>query len=135
MAKRIFLGYDQKALDDAYDQSVYAPNREQLLARFASTSRIARERLGEPERVSYGPGKIEKLDIYKTREPNAPINVFIHGGAWRAGLASNYAFPAEMFVHAGAHFVALDFNNVLETAGNLMPMADQVRRAVAWVFK
>jgi arylformamidase len=135
MAKRIFLDYDQKALDDAYDQSVYAPNREQLLARFASASRITRERLGEPERVSYGPGEIEKLDIYKTPKPNAPVNVFIHGGAWRAGLARDYAFPAEMLVHAGAHFVALDFNNVLETKGDLLPMADQVRRAIAWVFK
>src|SRR5260370_33853305 len=117
MAKRIFLGYDQKALDDAYDQSVYAPNREQLLARFASASRITRERLGEPQRASYGPGKIEKLDIYKTQKPNAPINVFIPGGPWGAGLARDYAFPAEMLVHAGAHFVAAEFQNVLETKG------------------
>ncbi len=131
---RVFLDYDQKALDDAYDQSMYAPNREQLLARFARASRIIRERLGEPQRVSYGPGEIEKLDIYKTRKPDAPVNVFIHGGAWRAGLASNYAFPAEMLVRAGAHFVVVDFNNVLETKGDLLPMADQVRRAVAWVF-
>ncbi len=98
-------------------------------------SRIARERLGEPERVSYGPGEIEKLDIYKTRKPNAPVNVFIHGGAWRLGLARDYAFPAEMLVHAGAHFVAVDFNNVLETKGDLFPMADQARRAVAWVYQ
>jgi len=135
MAKRIFLGYDQKALDDAYDQSVYAPNREQLLARFASASRLARERLGEPLHFSYGNTPIERLDVYKTQKPNAPVNVFIHGGAWRAGLARDYAFPAEMLVHAGAHFVAVDFNNVLETKGDLLPMADQVRRAMAWVFK
>ncbi|HYT47001.1 MAG TPA: alpha/beta hydrolase [Burkholderiales bacterium] len=131
---RVFLDYDQKALDDAYDQSAYAPNREQLLARFARASRIIRERLGEPQRVSYGPGEIEKLDVYKTRKPDAPVNVFIHGGAWRAGLARDYAFPAEMLVRAGAHFVVVDFNNVLETKGDLLPMADQVRRAVAWVF-
>ena len=42
---RIFLDYDQKALDDAYDQSVYAPNREQILARFASTSEAVRRRI------------------------------------------------------------------------------------------
>ena len=130
----VFLDYDQKALDDAYDQSVYAANREQLLARFAAMSGLARERLGEPERFAYGPGEMEKLDIYKSKKREAPVNVFIHGGAWRAGLARDYAFPAEMLVHAGAHFVALDFNNVLETAGNLLPMADQVRRAIAWVF-
>jgi arylformamidase len=29
--------------------------------------------------------------------------------------------------------VALDFNNVLETNGDLIPMAEQVRRGIAWV--
>ena len=61
--------------------------------------------------------------------------MFIHGGAWRAGLAKDYATPAEMFVDAGAHFAVVDFNNVIETNGDLMPMARQVRSAVAWVCK
>src|SRR6266704_912081 len=67
--------------------------------------------------------------------PNAPVNVFIHGGAWRGGLAKNYAFPAELFVHAGAHFVVLDFAPVQDFGGHLMMMAEQVRRAVAWVYR
>lgn len=134
-APPVFLDYDQKALDDAYDQSIYAPNREQLLARLASTSELVRRRLGEPERFAYGSTEIEKLDVYKTKRANAPINVFVHGGAWRAGLAKNYAFAAEMFVDAGAHFVVLDFVNVEEAGGDLFPMAEQVHRAVAWVYR
>ena len=90
----MFLDYDQKALDDAYDQAVYAANRDQVIARFASASRITRERLGAPQRLAYGGGAIEGLDLYRTRETGAPVNVFIHGGAWRAGLARDYAFPA-----------------------------------------
>jgi len=39
-----------------------------------------------------------------------------------------------MFVRAGAHFVALDFAGVENTKGDLLPMADQVRRGVAWVY-
>ena len=70
-----------------------------------------------------------------TARPNAPINVFIHGGAWRGGLAKDSAYPAELFLHAGAHYVVLDFINVIEAGGNLTPMADQVRRAVAWVAR
>jgi arylformamidase len=130
----VFLDYDQKALDDAYDQAVYAANRDQVIARFASASRIARRRLGEPQRFAYGKSPIEGLDLYRTPKPDAPVSVFIHGGAWRAGLARDYAFPAEMLVRAGAHYAVLDFNNVLETKGNLMTMADQVRRGVAWVI-
>jgi len=33
------------------------------------------------------------------------------------------------------HFAVVDFNNVIETNGDLMPMARQVRSAVAWVCK
>ena len=135
MGARVFLDYDQKALDDAYDQAVYAPNRAQVLARFAAASEVARAHLGEPLRLAYGGAQIEQLDVYRCAQPRAPVNVFIHGGAWGGGLARNYAFAAEMFVAAGAHYVAIDFNNVTETGGELAPMADQVRRAIAWVCR
>jgi arylformamidase len=130
---KVFLDYDQKALDDAYDQSVYAPNREQILARLARTSELARQRIGPPQRHAYGAAPIEGIDFYSCGKKGAPINVFIHGGAWRAGLARDYGYPAEMHLRAGAHFAAVDFNNVLETGGDLLPMAEQVRRAIAWV--
>jgi len=130
----VFLDYDQKALDDAYDQSVYAANREQLLARFASSSETARRRLGAPQRLAYGTGKNEKLDFFHCKKQNAPVNVFVHGGAWRGGEAKNYAWPAEMFVRAGSHYAVLDFDNVIDTGGDLFAMADQVRRALAWTY-
>jgi arylformamidase len=85
--------------------------------------------------VAYGPTEVEKLDIYKTKQPNAPIRVFLHGGAWRSGTAKASAYPAEMFVNAVAHYIAVDFVAVGDAGGNLMTMADQVRRAVAWVHK
>jgi arylformamidase len=134
MAK-VFLDYTQDELDRAYDQASYAANRDQLLARLAHTSELVRRRLGTPERFSYGEKEIEGLDLYRTKAARAPILVFVHGGAWRAGLARDYAFAAETFVRAGAHYAPLDFNNVLETNGDLLPMAEQVRRGIAWVCK
>jgi arylformamidase len=75
------------------------------------------------------------MDLYPSKQPNAPIQVFLHGGAWRAEVASSYGFPAEMFVQAGAHYIALDFTNVVETKGDLMPMVAQCRKALAWIYK
>lgn len=123
----------QEQLDAAYDQAAYAPNRLQILARYETDSQAVRARLGEPERRAYGPGAKEKLDIYRCGDANAPVNIFIHGGAWRSGLAAHYAFFAELFVHAGAHLVLPDFDWVQECDGDLMPIADQVQRAIAWV--
>ena len=131
----VFRNYDQKALDDAYDQAVYAPNRDQVLARRERNSVLVRERLGEPQRFAYGTGRNEGLDVFTTPNSPAPVQVFVHGGAWRAGRASENEAAAEMFVHAGAHYVALDFDNAPDCEGNLMVMADQVRRAVAWVYR
>jgi arylformamidase len=132
---RVWLDLDQKELDDAYDQSKYAPNIQQVIGRYAANSEIARRHLGAPKRLSYGPTAIEAVDLYPTSRPNAPIHIFIHGGAWRGGLAKDYAFQAELLVNSGAHYISLDFINVLEAKGDLMPMADQVRRGIAWVYK
>jgi arylformamidase len=132
---RVWLDLDQAELDAAYDQTVWAANREQIVRRFAAQSEAARARLGAPRRFAYGAGPIEGLDLYATTRRDAPINVLIHGGAWRAGLAKNYAFAAELFVRAGAHFVVPDFAAVQDVGGSLIPMADQVRRAVAWVYR
>jgi arylformamidase len=126
---------DQKELDDAYDQRVYAPNMQQVLKRCERNCELVRERLGAPKRLAYGPMPIEALDLYPAKAANAPISIFVHGGAWRAGLAKDNALHAEMLVNAGAHLAVLDFNNVIETGGNLMTMADQIRRGVAWVYK
>ncbi len=114
---------------------MWAPNQAELDKRNAQKSAQAIARLGPPRRLAYGPAEAEKLDLYQTQRPNAPINVFIHGGKWRVGSAALYAYQSEMFVDAGAHFIALDFNNVIETKGDLMVMADQVRRGVAWVYR
>src|SRR5262249_58987221 len=78
---------------------------------------------------------IEKLDLYVTKQPNAPVMVSIHGGAWRAGAAKDNAEAADLFVNAGAHLAVLDFINVIEAGGSLFPMVEQVRRAVAWVYQ
>jgi len=130
---KVFLDYDQVELNAAYDQAVYAPNMPQLLARYASNSAIARARLGEPQRVVYGSSEIEKLDIFRTASAGAPVQVFIHGGGWRAGSAKDSCFPAEMFVAAGAHFVVPDFALVQDVGGGLLLIEQQVRRAIQWV--
>jgi arylformamidase len=135
MGPLVWLDMDQQALDDAYDQAVYAPNRDQVHKRNAWNSERTRERYGAPKRLSYGPTEIEAVDVFPASRPNAPINVFIHGGAWRQREAKNYHFMADNYLNAGAMFVAVDFVGVDKTGGDLMPMIDQVRRAVAWVYR
>jgi arylformamidase len=130
----VWLDMDQKELDDAYDQAVYAPNREIVIKR-SRNSELTRERIGTPNRFRYGPTEIEAVDVFAAKTQNAPVMIFVHGGAWRVGRAAHYHYMAEMFINAGAHLVVPDFNNVGEVDGSLMTMADQIRRGVAWTVK
>ncbi len=131
----VWLDMDQQQLDDAYDQAVYAPNRDQVHHRRLFNSRKARAVLGEPLRFSYGPSELEGLDVFRAKRANAPVAVYIHGGAWRNGRSAEFAFLAELFVNAGAHLAILDFANIDGVGGNLMAMAKQVRSGVAWIYK
>ncbi len=131
----VFLDYDQLELDASYDQAYYEPLIGQVSKRLASNSEAVRARLGAPQRMSYGPSEIEKLDIYRSKAANAPVFVMIHGGSWQTGAAKDYGFPAETFVHAGAHYAALDFIDIKAASGDLGVMAAQVRRGIAWVCK
>ena len=99
----VWLDMDQKELDDAYTQSVYAPNLRQIMGRWATNGEITRQRIGPPHRVAYGPTPVESLDIYQAKRTNAPILVFVHGNAWHQFPSQDYGgFPAEVFVRAGA---------------------------------
>jgi arylformamidase len=131
----VWLDLDQQELDDAYDQSVYAFNTANIGERLEANNEKALSVIGKPERVVYGPAEIEKVDIYRTTRPNAPVMIHIHGGAWRAGRSAYSVSCAEMFVKAGANLVAVDFNNVLETNGDLFPMVNQCQRAVVHIYQ
>jgi len=114
---------------------VWTPLMADLQARRAATSEAARARIGQPQRFAYGPAPVEGLDVFPARAPHAPVFVFIHGGGWRQGDAKGYAFAAEMFRDAGVAYVVPDFAPVTDFGGDLVPMAAQVRRAIAFAYK
>src|SRR6516165_5050783 len=116
----IWLDMDQQALDDAYDQLVYAPNRDQLTQRRIINSAAARQRIGDPLRFAYGPTPVEGLDVFRS--------IPATGGRTGGG-------PATIFVRAGGNFVVLDFTTVDDAGGSLFPMVEQVRRAIGWVYR
>ncbi len=131
----VYLDMDQQQLDDSYNQIVYAPNLVQIVGRYASASAAVRFRIGEPARISYGEAQVERFDLYAASVERAPFCLFLHGGAWRQDEATDYAFPAELFLGAGVHYAAIDFDNVITTGGDLAPMADQVRRAIDFIYR
>lgn len=135
----VWRDLDQQALDDAYNQSKYAANLKQVTGRFATNSEATRAHLGRPRRLAWADAEAARLDLFIAARPlppmNVPVHVFVHGGAWKADPARDYAFLAECFVAAGACFVALDFADIDMLDGDLMAMAAQIPEALAWIWR
>ena len=129
----VFLQYDQAELDRQYDQRAWAPNAAEVIQRYSDNSDRARSLLGEPRECSYGSSAAETFDLYACASAEAPLHIFIHGGAWRHLSKRESAFAAPAFVRAGAHFVALNFALLPEVT--LTEMAAQVRGAIAWLHR
>lgn len=124
---------DPAYLDRAYDQRQWAPNMAQVLQRYRDRSEDARAALGAPARLPYGPSDVEQLDFFDCGRRGASVLVFFHGGAWRSGKASDYAFLAGTWLRAGVHVVLPDFAWVQDCGGALRPVAEQARRCLSWL--
>ena len=131
----VWLDMDQQDLDASYDNDGFVTNHAQINVRRTANNEIALQHINPPEIFSYGPAEIEKVEIYRTTQPNAPVTLFLHGGGWRGGRAAQVAYMAECFINAGAHFAPVDFSSVLQTGGSLYPLVEQARRTTAWVYR
>ncbi len=129
----IFLHYTKAELDRNFDQRGWISDAEAIIARHIERSRRTRETLSFVPNLHYGDHPDEVLDYFPAEQMGAPIQVFVHGGAWKNFSKNDYSFPANGFVPAGINTVILNFSNLPQV--RLPVMIDQVRRAVAWVYK
>jgi arylformamidase len=131
--KRIFLDYTQEQLDQAYDQLVWAPNRDAIQAEVRKTCEAVRRAM-PPRSERYGKSERQVLDIFAPAgAAKVPVLVFLHGGAWLRGSHLDVAYPAPAVTGRGAAFVAPEFNNVSEVP--LPVMIEQCREAVEWTVR
>ena len=128
---------DQKALDDAYDQLVYAPNRDQVHKRNMFNSDRVRARLGAPKRLAYGAEAdraARSVRDHRSRTRRSTCSsTAAPGGRARS---KDYAFLAEMY---RARRRALDRRST--STASRAPRAICCRwpircgARVAWVYK
>ena len=137
-ARKVYLDYTQAELDAAYDQRVYAPNREEIVAWYGAEGARVRARLEMRRSVQYGNGEDETLDIFPAKSGSestfgAPVHIHIHGGRWTLFTKDEESFIAPTFVSAGAACVVPDFSNIPKV--RIPEMVAQVKRAIAWTYR
>ncbi len=129
----VFRGYDRQALDLQYNNQLRVPRFPEHVALWKAESERARAELSGHLDVPFGPGPDETLDIFVPagRSGPAPVQVFYHGGYWRAFAARDFSFVARPLVEAGA--VAVVVNYALLPAVRMGELVRQCRAAQAWV--
>jgi len=116
-----------------YDVEAASLGFREALRQFSEASRKTRRRRQAKLDVAYGDGPAERLDIFLSETPRAPIIVFIHGGGWRASSKEDRSFPADVFCAVGAIWISLEYP--LAPAARLDEIVEAVRGGLAWVYR
>jgi arylformamidase len=134
----VYRGMTREQLERQYDLRTAVPDHEAWGAKRVEWSARARATLRCELDIRYGETDRQALDIFPAIPPAdaapgwlAPVEIYIHGGAWRAKSKSDVSFVAEPLVPAGVTFVAIDHD--LLPSVTLDEIVAQVRRAVAWI--
>lgn len=134
MGAPIFLGYDQEALDREYDNRRKVADSAHYLAWYARESAALRQEFEGRLDVPYGPGPAETLDIFPVPgAAAAPVQVFIHGGYWRALDKADFSYVARAFRAAGAATVVINY--ALIPSVDMDELVRQCRAALGWVHR
>ena len=114
-----------------YNLRLRHPDFDEYLAVWEAESARVRDSLDCILDVRYGAGPNMTADLFPAPTSGAPIQVFIHGGYWRAMDKDVHSFPAEGFVAAGGAAVSLNYT--LAPAVTLDTIIEQCRTAHEWV--
>lgn len=138
MTDAVFLDYDRDALDRQYDNRRAVPAFAEYLTAYVTDSVAARSALRSRLDVAYGPGEAETLDIFLPDRSRrgaglAPIQVFFHGGYWRALSKSEFSYVAGPITAAGGIAVVVDYG--LIPAIDMDELVRQCRASVAWLHR
>jgi arylformamidase len=128
----IYKSFDKAALEREYNPASRIDNAAALQEKRRTASAKARASLRCSLDVPYGPSEGETLDIFFASQNNAPIQIFFHGGSWRAQDKANYSFLAEPFVKENV--ICLVVNYSLCPVVSLDEIVRQTRASIAWAY-
>ncbi len=126
-------------LDRMYNNRALVPDHARYFARWAESSRLARQNFDCDIDLPYGESAGEKLDVFpaarsqSSKRGGAPVLVFIHGGYWRSLDKADHSFLAPSLSAAGACVVLPNYD--LCPAVTIPEITLQMVKALAWTYR
>lgn len=123
-------GYSAEEFERQYNPRQAVPDHQGKIDARVIASAEARCRIEGVYDLRYGPGPLEVLDVYPAEAELAPVQLYIHGGYWRAQDKSDVSFFAEPFTAAGATVVVVNYD--LCPNVTLPEIIAEMVRALTW---
>src|SRR5580704_18367453 len=90
----------QQALDSGLNNGAAVAGSGNMVEGWEKLSAEMRSRNSAHLNLQYGPRERNRIDLLKSREPNAPTLLFIHGGYWQMRSKSAFTLlAAGLVVH------------------------------------
>jgi len=133
----VYQGLSQEALDAEYNNQakISFPEFKKFLTQCEHLSINARDKYLCHLDIQYGDCPVHTVDIFipDNVKPNAPVEVFFHGGYWRMLNKSDFSYVAAGFVPHG--YITVIVNYPLVPTVSFDELVEQCRQATAWVYK
>ena len=131
----VFGSYDQGSLDEQYDnRAKVGAKLKDYLSFYATQSLLTRATLPASLNVSYGPSGPETLDIFPGEgDGPLPVQLFIHGGYWKALDAKDFSYVARAFQSRGILTLVLNYGFL--PGISMAELVAQCARAVVWTYR
>jgi arylformamidase len=127
-----FRGMTAEQLEKQFNPRAAVPEHGPLIAWRMRRSEETRRKLRCELELRYGPNPLETLDVFPGA-PGGPVQLYIHGGYWRANDKADASAIAEPLVAKGATVVLINYD--LCPKATVGQIVEEVRRAVAWTYR
>ncbi len=136
MSEIIYKNYDQAALDAEYNNQAKVPDFAAYLREFSALNETTRAEYPGLVSYCYDEPTGQLLDIiYPADRGNdpCPVQVFFHGGYWKALSRENFTFVARAFADYGIATVIVDYD--LIPAITMEELVRQCRQSLAFLYR
>lgn len=131
----VYRDLDQTSLDAQYNIRAQIPDHPEISRRWAADSERVRAVLASRAKIdlSYGTEPLQKLDLFQTDKPGAPLLVFIHGGYWRAQDKSEFSYVAETYTASGINLAVINYR--LAPHVTMDDIVADVRASISFLYR
>ncbi len=129
----VYKQFRADEMESHFNPRTVLPDVDALIAERSAKSAETRRTFKNHRNLAYGDSERQAVDIFPAAAPNAPVNLYIHGGYWRAVSKDDISLLAEHFHAKGVTAVLLDYD--LCPSVTLTDIVRQARQGVAWTYR